>query len=1187
MLDRAQRQRASSFGALALVLALVLGAVAFQLRPHGPWLARALGKTDARASLVRTPADGVHAAVGASGLAVSTRHEHVYLSSVGLHGHPWQRHANGLTRATSFGSDALVVTAHGSEQFLTVERRLGYRLWRWRLRAPMTPLLNPDGSVVIGSFLKIEPLRILTPKGQDVTPRGAHWRLARVNGQWELELPLDDTLLPAPYVIDPAIDYNGATNTTSWYLTSTNGTLTTDGTNPTSDAQLQAGGTPPSVENAAATIGARPAGSTIVAADDGTGPATTPTNNGASGVAWGSTTTGSFPWTIAGNTNGGGGTCASCTYDRGTTTAGALTMKWASGYGSGATEASLPTMTNTVNADAVMMFSSNTLASTVGKTLETGIRLRRVTASQYYQCQVNINSVTNAITASAFVDNNGGVHSIGTTALGAASASQGTFSIAAGVDYKVRCQVVTVVSPLGVSRTHVRVKVWQADGTGFVAEPSAWAIDQVDTTVAAPDLLSPATSTASVFTAISALGATTVPTWTLDNIAIHAVRAPAYWVLSPTGTTADANGVATVPTAPVTGSGGATAATAGKGWFIDAGASNGATAFPAGNFSLTLKTQVPVAAPNIRAVLTLALYKVTVAGGTLACVGTCTASGTGAGTGATILAPTDDPNATGAGECGLNAADICTGTAGNVFTSGGSPVTTTTGTFAVPAFKLAAGQTVFAQVFVHYLDGAADTTAADSALDAFVNQGTSLIAHPLADDTAPAATISFPTASAYNTTGWGSGSIAGTATDAAGNGVASTKVSIQKDGGANSCWDGTDLAGHFTTACPNYVAVTNGTASGGATANWSTTLSAGSLVNGSAYAISVQTTDTPGNVNNTAATATFTYDTSAPATATLTTNGIYNAAGLPASLTGTTTDSGTGGHGISAVNISIQDSTSGKCWNGTNFTTATCPNYVAVTSGGTAAGTANANWSYATAGLAAQLASGDTYTVQIQATDATTSGNTSGNLAAGTFVYDNLAPNTASLTTNGAYNAAGLPASLTGTTTDAGTGGNGISAVNISIQDSTSGKCWNGTNFTTATCPNYVAVTSGGTASGTANANWSYSTTGLAGQLASGDTYTVQIQATDATTSGNTSGNLAAGTFVYDTAAPSTATLTSNGAYNAAGLPASLTGTTTDSGTGGHGISAVNISIQDSTSGKCWNGTNFTTATCPNYVAVT
>src|SRR6202035_3800951 len=143
--------------------------------------------------------------------------------------------------------------------------------------------------------------------------------------------------------------------------------------------------------------------------------------------------------------------------------------------------------------------------------------------------------------------------------------------------------------------------------------------------------------------------------------------------------------------------------------------------------------------------------------------------------------------------------------------------------------------------------------------------------------------------------------------------------------------------------------------------------------------------------------------------------------------------------------------------------------------------------------------------------------NTSGNLSAGTFKYDTSAPATASLTTNGAYNAAGWPTAISGTTTDSGTGSNGISAVKVSIQQG-SGNYWNGTNFTTASCPNYIAVTSGGTATGANNATWSYSLAAAA--LSNGSTYTVQVQATDATTTGNTSGNLSAGTFKYDTSAP-------------------------------------------------------------------
>src|SRR2546423_11256996 len=55
-----------------------------------------------------------------------------------------------------------------------------------------------------------------------------------------------------------------------------------------------------------------------------------------------------------------------------------------------------------------------------------------------------------------------------------------------------------------------------------------------------------------------------------------------------------------------------------------------------------------------------------------------------------------------------------------------------------------------------------------------------------------------------------------------------------------------------------------------------------------------------------------------------------------------------------------------------------------------------------------------------------------------------------------------------------------------------------------ASCPNFVAVTSGGTATGANNANWSY--TLASGALANGSTYTVKVQSTDNSGTGNTSG---------------------------------------------------------------------------------
>src|SRR5439155_1243710 len=173
----------------------------------------------------------------------------------------------------------------------------------------------------------------------------------------------------------------------------------------------------------------------------------------------------------------------------------------------------------------------------------------------------------------------------------------------------------------------------------------------------------------------------------------------------------------------------------------------------------------------------------------------------------------------------------------------------------------------------------------------------------------------------------------------------------------------------------------------------------------------------------------------------------------------------------------------------------------------------------------------------------------------------------------------------TGTVSDSGTGGSGISAVNVSIQkDGGASACWNGSAFS-ASCPNWVSVTSGGTATGSANANWSYTLASSA--LTNGSTYGVSVQATDATTSGTTSGTLSAGNLSYDTSAPYSATLTTNAKYNTAGWPGSIQGSTSDSRTGSDGITPVqHAALTICGASACWNGSAFS-ASCPNWVSVT
>ncbi|MDX6485552.1 MAG: thermitase, partial [Gaiellaceae bacterium] len=189
------------------------------------------------------------------------------------------------------------------------------------------------------------------------------------------------------------------------------------------------------------------------------------------------------------------------------------------------------------------------------------------------------------------------------------------------------------------------------------------------------------------------------------------------------------------------------------------------------------------------------------------------------------------------------------------------------------------------------------------------------------DVATPTAAVTFPAAAAYNAVGWAN--VTGSGTDeSGGSGIdvtaGKTQLSIHNDT-TNQYWSGAAwgaVAGpevYFNpTAGPTAVAP-------GTAATWSYTFANTNLADANAYTVHTKSIDYAANTSSVAS-ATTTYDTAAPSTAALTTNGVYNAAGFPASLTGTTNDSATGAHGISAVNVSIQDSTSGKCWNGTNFT---------------------------------------------------------------------------------------------------------------------------------------------------------------------------------------------------------------------------------------------------------------------------
>jgi chitobiase/beta-hexosaminidase-like protein len=139
----------------------------------------------------------------------------------------------------------------------------------------------------------------------------------------------------------------------------------------------------------------------------------------------------------------------------------------------------------------------------------------------------------------------------------------------------------------------------------------------------------------------------------------------------------------------------------GTGWIVDPGTPSG---FPTGPWTFTVDTIVPGTTLDPgNALLTVGMWKGTVSGGLFSPT-------------ATLIPPTDDPSA-------QNLRASLTGT--------------TSVMFMVPKFALGAGETLFVELWRHQVDGISDATPANRALALVVDDGSSAILHPAADDTGP------------------------------------------------------------------------------------------------------------------------------------------------------------------------------------------------------------------------------------------------------------------------------------------------------------------------------------------------------------------------------------------------------------------------------------------------------------------
>ncbi len=162
-----------------------------------------------------TPAPGVAATLAPGRVTAAGRQGTVSLASAEAGVGEWEHFRNGAARATSFGAETVTVSADQVEESLVVDSHQNTRTWRWRVGSgELTPRIGADGSVgfLAGRRLRevyIKPVAILDARGGDITPDGLRWSLEDAGGHSWLTLTLDDSQLPTPYVIDPAIVLRG------------------------------------------------------------------------------------------------------------------------------------------------------------------------------------------------------------------------------------------------------------------------------------------------------------------------------------------------------------------------------------------------------------------------------------------------------------------------------------------------------------------------------------------------------------------------------------------------------------------------------------------------------------------------------------------------------------------------------------------------------------------------------------------------------------------------------------------------------------------------------------------------------------------------------------------------------------------------------------------------------------------
>ena len=1076
------RTAAAIAAAAAVFLLVVVIAGVGRLDPDVSFLEDALGPEKAEAPMERTPAPGVDVRINPEGYTVSHWGASVSVVAEDVGGAKWRNHVHGVTRETEFGSETIVVDGARTEKFLTVTERQGEKTWRWKLATRLVPRLGNDGAVSFAdsrtnhvTSLVIDPVQILDRSGKEITPEGLSWELEKADSGWWLTLDLDDSELPLPYVIDPAVTYRLAQATSNTGAGANNVVLTM----PAGVVQKDLIVASLAIRGGSGVTVATPAGWTNLRnTNNGTGVrlATFYRIAGASEPA-------TYTFTFSNSQRAVGG--ISLFY--GVKSSGVLDVNGATTTGNSATATANSITTTAANSVALAFYAigrESAYSQPTGWTELYDMQqasmtpANRSTVGADYKLMPTAGATNNAAStvstglwvahqAAFLVDNvnpTGSVNDPG-------SPLRGTIVLGGNAS-----DVDSNIASVQFQRSPANLNTWTNIGAADTSAPYTASFDTTGVTDGLYDLRVVVTDTAA-----NVLNSTVIQDRRIDNTAPAAAATfPTASTYSTAGWNAGCGTTGLCGTASDGGSGVQgveISVRQGTGNYWSAGSfSSGAevwnaTTYATGNWSYAFAAASFPADGSY----TVRVRSTDVAGNVQTPVSTTfTIDRTPPQT--TIDSNPSNPS----------------GSASATFTFSSSEGSST---FQCRIDGGAWGTCTSGHNYPSLADGS--HTFEVRATDSVGNQDASAASYTwLVDTTAPTSTTTFPAASGeYNLAGWNAGcatsGLCGTYGDGTGSGVAQVQVSLRR--GAGNYWNGTAFASGAEVW--NTATLVAG--------NWSYAFPASSFPADDSYTVRVRAVDAVSNTQ-TPASRTFTYDTTNPsalftfpaASGNYTTAG-WNAGCATSGLCGTHSDAGSG---VQSVQVSLRRVSTGNYWNGTAFSSGSEVFQVATLVGG--------NWSYAFA--AANFPADGDYTVHVRATD--DAGNTETGPSR-TFKIDNTTPTSTTTfpASSGIYSTAGWNAGcgtigLCGTHGDGA--GSGVAQVQVSLRQGT-GNYWNGTGFASGSEVWNTTSLAGG--------NWSYAF--AAASFPADGSYTVRVRSTDVAGNVETPNSR---TFTIDRTAPQT-----------------------------------------------------------------